>query len=201
MIDGFPRAIDQARYFEKNVCEVFQVLYFDVPKEVMTQRCLKRAETSGRSDDNPETIIKRIENYFSESLPVIDYYKQFGKVRHINALGSIPEVYAQSKACALPQCMFMLGPQSSGKSTVSSKMAKRTNMRHIDFVDYLEKNGLEGQDDETVTQHFINFLAAQQAARMVIESFPQNVMQAKYFLRNGVAPSNVFLLKCSKDIC
>ena len=74
-------------------------------------------------------------------------------------------------------------------------------MRHIDFVDYLEKNGLEGQDDETVTQHFINFLAAQQAARMVIESFPQNVMQAKYFLRNGVAPSNVFLLKCSKDIC
>jgi adenylate kinase family enzyme len=142
----------------------------------MVERCLKRAETSGRSDDNPETIIKRIDNYFNESLPVVDYYKQFGKVRHINALGSIPEVYAQSKACALPQCMFMLGPKSSGKTTVSNKMAKRTNMTHIDFCDYLEKNGLEGQDDETVTQHFINFLSAQQCPRMVIESFPQNTL-------------------------
>jgi len=31
----------------------------------MKQRCLKRAETSGRSDDNAETIIKRVENYFT----------------------------------------------------------------------------------------------------------------------------------------
>jgi len=26
----------------------------------MVERCLKRAETSGRSDDNPETIKKRV---------------------------------------------------------------------------------------------------------------------------------------------
>ena len=102
MIDGFPRALDQAVYFEKNVVEVFQVLYYDVPKDIMTQRCLKRAETSGRSDDNAETIVKRIENYFNQSLPVVDYYKKFGKVRHIDATGSIAEVYAQSKAAVLP---------------------------------------------------------------------------------------------------
>jgi adenylate kinase family enzyme len=65
LIDGFPRALDQAQYFEKSVVEVFQVLYYDVPEELMKQRCLKRAETSGRSDDNAETIIKRVENYFS----------------------------------------------------------------------------------------------------------------------------------------
>jgi len=60
----------------------------------MKQRCMKRAETSGRSDDNAETILKRVENYFNQTVPVVDYYKKFGKVRHIDATGSISEVYA-----------------------------------------------------------------------------------------------------------
>jgi len=36
---------------------------------------------------------------------------------------------------------------------------------------------------------------------MVVENFPQNITQAKYFVRNGTVPSDVFTLKCSKDIC
>ena len=31
LIDGFPRAIDQATYFEKNVMEAHSILYYDVP--------------------------------------------------------------------------------------------------------------------------------------------------------------------------
>lgn len=34
---------------------------------------------------------------------------------------------------------------------------------------------------------------------MVLENFPQNEFQAKFFLRNCTAPSNVFYLKCSID--
>jgi adenylate kinase family enzyme len=60
----------------------------------MQQRCMKRAETSGRADDNAETIIARVQNYFAQTIPVVDYYKKFGKVRHIDATGSISEVYA-----------------------------------------------------------------------------------------------------------
>jgi UMP-CMP kinase len=55
----------------------------------MVERCLKRAETSGRSDDNPDTIKKRVQNYFDQSLPVIDYYKRFGKVFEIDATGDV----------------------------------------------------------------------------------------------------------------
>jgi len=60
LIDGFPRAVDQAMYFERHVVEAFQVLYYDVPQETMLERCMKRAETSGRSDDNAETIKTRV---------------------------------------------------------------------------------------------------------------------------------------------
>jgi adenylate kinase family enzyme len=75
LIDGFPRALDQAVYFEKNVVEVSQILFIDVPKDVMIERCMKRALTSGRSDDNEETIKARIQTYFDQTLPIIDYYK------------------------------------------------------------------------------------------------------------------------------
>ena len=35
------------------------VLFFDCPEAVMESRLLKRGETSGRSDDNIESIKKR----------------------------------------------------------------------------------------------------------------------------------------------
>ena len=154
------------------VVECHQCLYYDVPQELMVQRCMKRAETSGRSDDNAETIKTRIKNYFDATIPVVNYYKQFGKVRHIDATGSIQEVYCQSKEAALPEVMFMLGPKASGKSTLSKRMAHRQNMQHIDFCDYLEKQGLQGQDDETVTCQFIKYLSTLHSQRVVVECFP-----------------------------
>jgi adenylate kinase family enzyme len=44
-------------------------------------------------------------------------------------------------------------------------------------------------------------LSGETSQRLVLENFPQNKFQAKFFLRNGTTPSNVFCLKCSKDIC
>ena len=64
----------------------------------MEARCLKRAETSGRSDDNPETIKKRVQTYFDETMPVVDYYKAKDKVIHIDAMASIEDVFAKTKA-------------------------------------------------------------------------------------------------------
>ena len=55
---------------------------------------MKRAETSGRADDNAETIIERVKNYFAQTIPVVNYYKKFGKFQNIDATGSISEVYA-----------------------------------------------------------------------------------------------------------
>lgn len=37
--------------------------------------------------------------------------------------------------------------------------------------------------------------------RIVLENFPQNITQAKYFSRNGSNPSHIFALSCSKDMC
>jgi UMP-CMP kinase len=56
LIDGFPRKMDQALKFEETVCPSKFVLFYDCPEEEMQKRLLKRGETSGRSDDNAESI-------------------------------------------------------------------------------------------------------------------------------------------------
>lgn len=50
------------------------VLYFDCKDETMKQRLLGRAASSGRADDNEETIVKRLATFHQCSEPVIAKY-------------------------------------------------------------------------------------------------------------------------------
>ena len=75
LIDGYPREVAQGEEFEKAIAPCKHILYFEVSDETMTQRLLKRAETSGRADDNVETIKKRLVTFHQHSEPVIAAYK------------------------------------------------------------------------------------------------------------------------------
>ena len=50
----------------------------------MEERLLKRGETSGRADDNSETIKKRFQTYIEKTLPVIEHYETMNKVRKVS---------------------------------------------------------------------------------------------------------------------
>lgn len=97
LIDGFPRKMDQALKFEESVCPAKFVLFFDVPEEVMQQRLLKRGETSGRADDNKESIKKRFKTFVETSMPVVEYYENQGRVVKIKATEGPDEVYALTR--------------------------------------------------------------------------------------------------------
>ncbi|KAJ5204164.1 adenylate kinase [Penicillium cinerascens] len=98
LIDGFPRKLDQAVFFEKTVCPSELVLFLDCPEEVMEKRLLKRGETSGRDDDNEESIRKRFRTFVETSMPVVDDFEKKGKVVKVQATGSVEDVFAQVKA-------------------------------------------------------------------------------------------------------
>lgn len=85
LIDGFPRQLGQAGSFEKDVSDFEFVLFFDCPEEEMERRLLQRGQTSGRSDDNIESIRKRFNTFVQTSMPVIEYYEAKGKVHRIDA--------------------------------------------------------------------------------------------------------------------
>lgn len=84
LIDGFPRKMDQADAFESKIVESDFVLYFECPDDVMLKRLVKRGETSGRVDDNEESIRKRFKTFHETSFPVIEYYSKLGRVRTVS---------------------------------------------------------------------------------------------------------------------
>ncbi|KAI9016457.1 adenylate kinase-domain-containing protein [Phycomyces nitens] len=97
LIDGFPRKMDQAIKFESTVVESQFTLYFEASEETLRKRLLKRGESSGRIDDNSESIKKRFKTFEETSYPVIEDFMTRGKVRKIDAEQSIEEVYEDVK--------------------------------------------------------------------------------------------------------
>ncbi|KAF5386968.1 hypothetical protein D9615_001773 [Tricholomella constricta] len=94
LIDGFPRKMDQALKFDETVCLSSVVLFFATTEEVMLKRLLVRGQTSGREDDNVESIKKRFRTYKSDTMPVIEYYSGQGKVAEVDSSGTVEEVHA-----------------------------------------------------------------------------------------------------------
>ncbi|CAL7935722.1 unnamed protein product [Xylocopa violacea] len=97
LIDGYPRELDQGLLFEKNVCPVDLIIFFDVSNETMTKRLLGRAAVSQRADDNEETIKKRIEIFNVKNGEIVKHYTD--KVVKINAEGTVDDIFGEvSKA-------------------------------------------------------------------------------------------------------
>ena len=67
------------------VCVCSAVVMFECSEEVMVGRLRRRGETSGRVDDNDDTIRKRLETFSLSTLPVIQHYQILGKVRLVGS--------------------------------------------------------------------------------------------------------------------
>jgi len=93
LVDGFPRKMDQAIGFDEQVCLSSLVIYYNTTEEVMLSRLLKRGKTSGREDDNVESIKKRFRTYETDTMPVINHYSAQSKVAEVGSSESVEEVY------------------------------------------------------------------------------------------------------------
>ena len=96
LFDGFPRNVAQAetldRLLAKHNRSLTCMIRLDVPREELIHRMLERAKTSGRTDDNEETIKHRLVEYENKTLPVAEYYSKQGKEIKINGLGDIKHI-------------------------------------------------------------------------------------------------------------
>lgn len=102
LVDGFPRKLDQALKFEESVCAAQFVLFYDCPEKEMESRLLERGKTSGRADDNEESIRKRFRTFVETSMPVVDYFGKQGRVVKIDAT-STPDVVAEKTKEAIEE--------------------------------------------------------------------------------------------------
>ena len=99
ILDGFPRTVAQAEALETMLNgvnkEIAVLIDLKVDDQELISRLLKRGETSGRCDDNLETIKKRLEVYEMKTAPVSEFYKKLNRYAAIDGMGTIDEIFAR----------------------------------------------------------------------------------------------------------
>lgn len=104
IFDGFPRTMPQAKaledYLGTKSLEVDALVALQVDDDEIVARILNRGKTSGRADDNDESIIRnRIEVYKQETSPIFDYFGEKQKSHAVEGLGTIDEIF--DRLCVL----------------------------------------------------------------------------------------------------
>lgn len=98
IFDGFPRTVAQAQALKELLTSyktsVAVCLNLEVPNDELMTRLIERGKTSGRSDDNEETIKARLDVYDKQTKPVLDFYKKEGVAVNIKGVGSIDAIFA-----------------------------------------------------------------------------------------------------------
>lgn len=99
LIDGFPRNEDNLQGWTKQLSdkvEIMFILFLDCPHDVCIQRCLTRGRMgSNRSDDNEESLRKRLVTYTNDTIPIIEHYNKLNLLKKIDATKSPEDVYAE----------------------------------------------------------------------------------------------------------
>lgn len=100
IFDGFPRTSAQAAALDALLSEkettISLMVALDVEEEELKTRLMKRAEVSKRADDaDPAIIQNRIDVYNEQTAPVADFYKAQQKLKMVNGIGSIDEIFAR----------------------------------------------------------------------------------------------------------
>lgn len=96
ILDGYPRTLAQADALKSLLQRLEQpldaVVELQVPHEAIVERTRKRFEAEGRSDDNPDTVRKRLDVFAKQTAPVVDFYRQRGELETVDGIGTLSEV-------------------------------------------------------------------------------------------------------------
>lgn len=105
VFDGFPRTNGQAHALDKLLesrgKQIDLAIALKVDDAILVERQAQRIKESGgtaRADDTPETLKNRLAVYYQNTAPVIDYYRQQGKLVTVDGMAPIGEVTRQIAA-------------------------------------------------------------------------------------------------------
>ncbi len=101
IFDGFPRTVPQADALKALLARrgsgIHAVVGLEVADDELVDRLVKRGLESGRSDDNIDTIRKRLEVYHRQTSPLREYYVSEGKYCPIEGAGDVEKIFGDIK--------------------------------------------------------------------------------------------------------
>ncbi|MAL02812.1 MAG: adenylate kinase [Arenimonas sp.] len=97
ILDGYPRNLAQANALDALLRKLDQpvdiAVQLDVEAELLVERIAGRAQVEGRADDTPEAVRNRLKIYNEATAPVVDFYRNTGRLACVNGVGSVDEVF------------------------------------------------------------------------------------------------------------
>jgi UMP-CMP kinase len=172
LLDGFPRNDENLEKWNEIIGDSIKfkfVIFLNCPEKIMIERVLKRGETSGRSDDNRETVEKRIKVYNEQTLPVIKYYKKLNKVKEIDASKNAEQVFDSVKK------LFEKDTKKNDKGDKNNKyiigVAGASGCGKTYFSNYLKKQLEKKFSVEIISKPIFPLLSS----RLQITFFPDSI--------------------------
>ena len=96
VMDGFPINEENFEAWNMNIKEKLDaIFYFEITEDEMKKRLLKRNE---REDDNEISVRERIRTFNYETKPLIEYFRNKGKVTIFDGMKTKEELNAELKA-------------------------------------------------------------------------------------------------------
>ncbi len=99
ILDGYPRNLAQADALNALLERIGQpmdaAVQLDVATDLLVERIAGRAQEEGRADDTPESVRTRLNVYSEQTAPVVDFFRQRGKLSVVDGVGSLDDVFAR----------------------------------------------------------------------------------------------------------
>ncbi|KFN44327.1 adenylate kinase [Arenimonas metalli] len=96
ILDGYPRNLAQANALDALLARLRQpvdiAVQLDVDTELLITRLAGRAQAEGRADDTPEAVRNRLNVYNQATAPVVDFYRNSGRLACVDGVGSMDAV-------------------------------------------------------------------------------------------------------------
>jgi len=106
VLDGYPRNLAQANALDALLGRLGQpadiAVQLDVDTELLITRLAGRAQAEGRADDSPAAVRHRLQVYTDATAPVVDFYRNTGRLACVDGVGGMDEVFQRIIATLAP---------------------------------------------------------------------------------------------------
>ena len=106
VLDGYPRNLAQANALDALLARLGQpadiAVQLDVDTELLITRLAGRAQAEGRADDSPDAVRHRLQVYNEATAPVVDFYRNTGRLACVDGVGGMEEVFQRIIATLAP---------------------------------------------------------------------------------------------------